>query len=53
VCALPTSEADLVNGGLAAGWSPRRLAERFNGLSRKDINNHLSKCVNEQEEKEA
>jgi uncharacterized protein (DUF433 family) len=50
---LPPSEADLVTGGLLSGWSPRRLAERFNSLSRRDVRNHAKMCVNEQEEKEA
>ncbi len=53
VCRLPPSEADLVTGGLLSGWSPRRLAERFNSLSRRDVRNHAKMCVNEQEEKEA
>jgi hypothetical protein len=50
VCKLPPSEAGLINGGLAAGWSPRRLAERFNGLNRKDVMNHMTKCVGEGKE---
>ncbi len=53
VCALPQNERALLNGGLASGWSPRRLAERFNSLSRKDVVRHAAMCVNEQEEKEA
>ncbi len=53
MCKLPPSEVDLVNGGVASGWSARRLAERFGTLTRRDVRNHLSKCVNEQEEKEA
>ena len=53
VCKLPPGERDLVEGGMRSGWSPRRLAERFNGLSRKDVMNHRMKCVNEQESEEA
>jgi hypothetical protein len=50
VCRLPPSEADLVNGGLSAGWSPRRLAERFNSLSRRDVVFHAKFCVSEESE---
>jgi len=50
VCALPPSEADLVTGGLLTGWSPRRLAERFNSLSRKDVKSHATFCVSEEAE---
>jgi hypothetical protein len=53
VCALPAGERDLVNGALLTGWSPRSIASRFNRVNRKDVRNHLSKCVNEQESEEA
>jgi hypothetical protein len=52
VCRLPPSERALINGGLSAGWSPRRLAERFNGLNRKDVKNHAKSCVSEGETEE-
>ncbi len=52
VCRLPPSEADLINGGLSAGWSPRRLAERFGTISRKDITAHMGACVNERVKEE-
>ncbi len=52
VCKLPASEAGLVTGGLSAGWSPRRLAERFNSLTRRDITGHMTKCVGEGETEE-
>ncbi len=50
VCRLPAGERALINGGLSAGWSPRRLAERFNGLNRKDVAGHMSTCVNREKE---
>ncbi len=52
VCNLPARERDLIDGGLASGWSPRRLAERFTSLSRKDVKNHATKCVGEGETEE-
>jgi hypothetical protein len=50
VCALPASEADLVTAGLLSGWSPRSLAARFEGVTRKDVVRHARNCVNEREE---
>jgi hypothetical protein len=50
VCRLRTGERALLNGGLAAGWSARRLAERFTSLSRRDVKNHATKCVGEGKE---
>jgi uncharacterized protein (DUF433 family) len=50
VCKLKAGERDLLNGGLGSGWSPRRLAERFNGLTRRDITGHMTKCVSEEKE---
>jgi hypothetical protein len=44
VCKLPPSEAGLINGGLSAGWSPRRLSARFGTVTRRDITNHARKC---------
>jgi hypothetical protein len=52
VCRLPAREIALVEGGMRSGWSPRRLAERFNGLSRKDVAGHMSTCVNERDKEE-
>ncbi len=37
---LPPSEAELVTGGLQAGWSARRLAERFTLVNRRDVERH-------------
>lgn len=51
VCKLPASELYLVNGGLLAGWSPRSIAARFNGINRCDVQHHSRNCVNEKEEK--
>jgi uncharacterized protein (DUF433 family) len=45
---LPTGERGLVEGGLLAGWSPRRLAERFGTVSRKDVRNHAKFCDSEE-----
>ncbi len=50
VCRLPAREIALVEGGMRSGWSPRRLAERFNGLNRKDVAGHMSTCVNRDKE---
>ncbi len=52
VCRLRIGERALLEGGLAAGWSARRLAERFNGLSRKDVVRHAKSCVSEGETEE-
>ncbi len=53
VCALPSGERALLNGGLLAGWSPRRLSARFGTISRKDVIGHMTMCVNAQESEEA
>ena len=50
VCALPASEAELVTAGLLSGWSPRSLAARFEGVTRKDVVRHARHCVNQREE---
>jgi hypothetical protein len=52
VCGLPASEADLLNGGLLAGWSPRSLAARFTSINRKDVVFHAKNCVIEKKEDE-
>ncbi len=52
VCALPPSEAGLINGGMRSGWSPRRLAERFGTISRKDVVFHAKFCDSEEEKEE-
>jgi hypothetical protein len=52
VCHLPSGERDLVEGGHRSGWSPRRLSARFGTISRRDVIGHMTKCVNEQEEKD-
>jgi uncharacterized protein (DUF433 family) len=52
VCKLPPGERDLINGGLSAGWSPRRLAARFGTVSRKDVVFHAKFCGSEEEKEE-
>ncbi len=50
VCRLPASEADLVNGGLLLGWSPRSIAARFKDINRKAVVYHAKNCVSEAKE---
>ncbi len=45
VCRLPSSELDLVNGGLMYGWSARSLAARFGSATKKNVAHHQRNCV--------
>ncbi len=49
---LPPSEAELVTGGLLAGWSARRLAERFGSITRRDVERHKQCLANMPAKKE-
>ncbi len=44
---LPPSEAALVEKGILIGWSPRSIAARFNGITRRDVQRHMKCVVNE------
>jgi hypothetical protein len=44
VCRLPTSEAELVEGGILIGWSARSISARFSSITRRDVQRHMS-CI--------
>ena len=52
VCRLPPSEVDLVEGGTLSGWSPRSIAARFTGITRRDVAGHMARCVSQREEQD-
>lgn len=52
VCRLPPSEAELVEGASLSGWSPRSVAARFVGITRRDVAGHMTKCVANEEKEE-
>jgi hypothetical protein len=52
VCALAGDERDLIEGGIASGWTPRALEKRFGGITRRDISRHLERCVEKKPDQE-